>query len=131
MTRYYLYIKAGLELDNSTRFYKLSIGESERQDRVRAWLEAYAFEHGHFFAIYDGYCVGFLDSCLHSVSKDWRDVLITRGDSFVASLRGNGDDPVMFSQALHRHRFLRKINPNYYALCQIARRNSLSDSSSI
>lgn len=128
MTRYYLYIMAGLELDNSTRFYKLSIGESERQDRVRAWLEAYALEHGHFFALCDRSCVDFLDSCLRSVAKDWRDVLITRGDAFVASLRGDGDDPVMFSQALHRHRFMRKINPNYYAQCQIARRYSLGDS---
>lgn len=128
MTSYYLYIMAGLELDNSTRFYKLSIGESEREDRVRAWLEAYALEHGHFFALCDGYCADFLDSCLRSVSKDWRDILITRGDSFVAYLRGDGDDPVMFSQALHRHRFLRKIDPNYYAQCQITRRYSLCDS---
>lgn len=53
MTHYYLYIAAGLSIDSNTRFYKVGIGESEAQTKKRAWLEAYAYEHGRFFVYHN------------------------------------------------------------------------------
>lgn len=118
MTHYYLYIAAGLTIDSNTRFYKVGVGESEAQNKKRAWLEAYAFEHGHFFIRWSLDAVEFLARCLESVNKDLFDVLTMKADDMVGVLNGTGEEPTFYQAAINRHHLLMQIDPNYYT-CQM------------
>ena len=118
MTHYYLYIAAGLTIDSNTRFYKVGIGESEAQNKRRAWLESYAYEHGHFFIRWSLEAVEFLARCLESVNKSLFDVLTLKADEMVGVLNGTHEEPTFYQAALNRHHLLMKIDPNYYT-CQM------------
>lgn len=118
MTHYYLYIAAGLQIDANTRFYKVGIGESEAQCKKRAWLESYAYEHGHFFVRWSLDAVEFLARCLESVNKDLFDVLTMKADDMVGVLSGAHEEPAFYQAALNRHHLLMQIDPNYYT-CQM------------
>lgn len=118
MTHYYLYIAAGLTIDSNTRFYKVGIGESEAQNKKRAWLESYAYEHGHFFVRWSLDAVEFLARCLESVHKDLFDVLTMKADDMVGVLNGTRGEPAFYQAALNRHHLLMQIDPNYYT-CQM------------
>ena len=103
MTHYYLYIAAGLQIDTDTRFYKVGIGESETQCKKRAWLESYAFEHGHFFVRWSLDATGFLARCLESVHKDLFDVLTLKADDLCQILATGCEVPAFYQAALKRH----------------------------
>ena len=118
MTHYYLYIAAGLTIDSNTSFYKVGVGESEAQNKKRAWLEAYAFEHGHFFVRWSLDAVEFLARCLESVHKDLFDVLTMKADEMVGVLDGSKEEPAFYQAALNRHHLLMQIDPHYYT-CQM------------
>lgn len=119
MTHYYLYIEAGLSIDSNSRFYKVGIGESEVQCKKRAWLESYAYEHGHFFVRWSLDAVEFLARCLESVNKDLFDVLTVKADDICAFFNGTGDEPAFYQSALNRHRLLKQIDPSYYTSCML------------
>lgn len=52
MTHYYLYIEAGAQLDDTSKFYSVGVGSSLQGERDRKFLEHYAALHGHYFAIW-------------------------------------------------------------------------------
>lgn len=118
MTHYYLYIEAGLSIDSSTHFYKVGIGDSVTQCKKRAWLESYAYEHGHFFVRWSLDAVEFLARCLVSVNKDLFDVLTVKADDLCAFFNGTGEEPAFYQAALNRHHLLMQVDPNYYT-CQM------------
>lgn len=118
MTHYYLYIADGLTIDSNTRFYKVGIGESEAQNKKRAWLESYAYEHGHFFVRWSLDAVEFLARCLVSVNKDLFDVLTLKADEMVNVLDGTREEPSFYQATLNRHHLLMQIDPHYYT-CQM------------
>lgn len=118
MTRYYLYIAAGLTIDSNTRFYKVGIGESEAQNKKRAWLEAYAFEHGHFFVRWSIDAVEFCVKCQQSIGRQYPDVLSVMANDLCKILNGTGEEPAHYQAALNRHHLLMQIDPNYYT-CQM------------
>lgn len=119
MTRYYLYIKAGVQLDADSQFFKVAIGESKKDVRVYAWLESYAYEHGHFFVRWSLSAVGFLTRCLESVNKQILDVVPMKGNALVAFLREGDEVPAFYEAALSRHRLLMQIDPDYYSNYQL------------
>lgn len=124
MTHYYLYIAAGLTIDSNTRFYKVGVGESEAQIKKRAWLEAYAFEHGHFFVRWSLDAVEFCVKCQQSIG-----ILHPMAQSIMANdlcklLNGTGEEPAFYQAALNRHRLLMQIDPYYYAYHTIKSKKS-------
>lgn len=114
MTHYYLYIRAGKTLCSDTRFYKVGIGESESQQRNYAWLESYAFEHGHFFVIWSPEAVDFLLKCLQSIDRDSSNIIALKAVELVRILRDGHAEPSTFQTNVNRHRLMMKIDPNYY-----------------
>lgn len=116
MTRYYLYVKAGVRIDAGTRFYKVGIGESDQQERVRAWLAAYAAENGHFFVLWSVESAAFFVKCCQSLAEHAPCLVPCNGAQLRRWLQ-NGDDVSSLMQAeLHRHRLLMQIDPNYYTV---------------
>ena len=120
MTHYYLYIAAGLTIDSNTRFYKVGIGESEAQNKKRAWLEAYAFEHGHFFVRWSLEAVEFCVKCQKSIGRLHPEVLSVMANDLYKVLAEGCEEPSFYQAALNRHHLLMQIDPNYYT-CQMLR----------
>lgn len=118
MTHYYLYIKAGQELDTNTDFFKVGIGESDAQIRKRAWLQAYANEHGHFFVIWSPEAVEFMIKCQESIGPNAKNVVAVMANGLVRILRDGAEVPSSYQAELNRHRVLMQIDPRYYT-CQM------------
>lgn len=54
MTHYYLYIEEdAAQLSDSTRFYKVAIGQNPRHDHARHELTRISKERGHYFRLWD------------------------------------------------------------------------------
>lgn len=122
MTHYHLYIKAGLEIDSTTRFYKVGIGQSERQIRIYTWLEAFAAEHGHFFALWNNDAAEFYTKCCDSIGHDAAPLIITSAEELKKTLKNGCEDPALWQAFNHRHRLLMKIDPHYYFYYQLSKR---------
>lgn len=122
MTHYHLYIKAGLEIDSTTRFYKVGIGQSERQSRLYTWLEAFAAEHGHFFALWNNDAAEFYAKCCDSIGHDAAPLIITTAEDLKKTLKNGCENPALWQAFNHRHKLLMKIDPNYYFYYQLSKR---------
>lgn len=121
MTRYYLYIKSGVILNEDTRFYKLAIGEGCLGDRVKTWLEAYAHEHGHFFVLWSSSAADFYIKCRDSIGSKAADIIVLSGRDFVRSLKNGCEDPETLEACRNRHRLLMAISPDYFYSYQLSR----------
>lgn len=124
MTRYYLYIKAGVQLDANSQFFKVAIGESQKDVRVYAWVESYAYEHGHFFVSWSLPAVDFLSRCLESVNKQILDVVPIKGKDLVSFLQDGTEEPAFLQATLSRHNLLMQIDPEYYTNYQLRNRRA-------
>lgn len=122
MTHYHLYIKAGVQLDADTRFYKVTIGEGKKGHRQSAWLEAYAIEHGHFFVRWSTDAVDFYSKCQECIGKDAFPILALSGHDLIKTLKNGCDDPACWSAIQHRHELLMQIDPHYYTYHELVRR---------
>lgn len=122
MTHYYLYISCGTSLDETSRFYKVGIGESSRQSRVYDFLESYALEHGHYFVLWDNDAIGFLLQCLDSVNGTISQVTTISGDELRKAFLTQSPVPYSLNANRQRHDLLKRIDPAYYAVCMLRRR---------
>lgn len=120
MTRYYLYIKTGVVLNQYSQFYKVAIGESAQEVRTLAWLESYAFEHGHFFVLWSVNAADFYLKCIQSVGMSRSSLVRIKGSMLKRSLQTGDEEPAAYNAALSRHRMMKLIDPGYYASCQIS-----------
>lgn len=114
MTRNYLYITADATIDRNSRFFMVGIGESERMQKHRAWLEAFAFEHGHFFVRWTPDAVEFCRKCLESVGLKMDVVRAVKAPDLVKYLGYGEKAPVFVQAAINRHRLLMQIDSKYY-----------------
>lgn len=114
MTRNYLYIAADATIDHETRFFMVGIGESEKMRKHQAWLEAFAYEHGHFFVKWTAEAVDFCRKCLDSVGLKMDSVKAVKAPELVRFLASGNQGPVFYQQALNRHRMLMQIDSRYY-----------------
>lgn len=114
MTHYYLYIAAGLKIDHDTRFFKVGIGESEAQRKKLAWLEAYAYEHGHYFVLWSLDAVEFAVKAQQSIGMQQPDVMSIMANDLCKWLQTGCEEPAFYQSALNRHKLLMAIDPDYY-----------------
>lgn len=122
MTHYHLYIKAGVQLNTDTRFYKVAIGEGVLGVRQKAWLEAYALEHGHLFIIWSTEAVDFYDKCQASIGPEVVPILSLPGRDLIRILKNGCDDPQFWQAIQHRHNLLMQIDSSYYTSYQLSKK---------
>lgn len=122
MTHYFLYIKAGVILNEDTRFYKVGIGESEVGVRLHAWLEAYAAEHGHMFCRWSLESAEFYSKCIESIGHNAQLIRAIPGSDLKKELRTGCDDPECYYAILNRHKMMMAIDPHYYAYYELSKR---------
>lgn len=122
MTHYFLYIKAGIQIDANTAFYKVGIGKSDKGLRLRAWLEAYAAEHGHLFCIWSKDSADFYSRCVESIGHGAPLIQEIPGDTLKEVLRTGCEEPECYYALLNRHKMMMAVDPHYYAYYQLSRR---------
>jgi len=122
MKYYYLYIKAGLEIDLETRFFKVGIGASKRDQKIRAWLEAFAIEHGHFFCIWSEHAAQFFLKCRNQIGEGAAPLIWVDAAQLRRDLNTGCEDPVIWQAIQHRHKLLMQIDSKYYFHYQISKR---------
>lgn len=122
MTHYYLYIKAGLEINLETRFYKVSVGTGITGQKFHSWLEAYALEHGHFFVLWSHESCEFFEKCCAQIGPGAAPLIGISAKVLKKSLKNGCEDPAFWQACQHRHKLLMQIDPHYYYYHQISKR---------
>ena len=122
MTHIYLYIECGASLDEDSRFYFVTIGESERETHIYAYLESYALEHGHYFVLRDETAIDFLTRCLISINGSLSQIRQCSGRELMDYFKESGPVPYSLTANQQRHELLKKIDPAYYAICQLRKK---------
>lgn len=115
MVRFYLYIKAGRTIDRDTEFFKVAVGQSDPQLKLKAWLEAYAIEHGHLFSLWNYSAQDFFERCMKSIGCQTIQLRHTTGAGLKRYLQTGEEDPACYQANLNRHRMLMKLDSKYYA----------------
>lgn len=122
MTHYFLYIKAGVLIDENTTFYKVGIGESEKGMRLHAWLESYAAEHGHLFCRWSHESVEFYSKCIESIGHNAQLIKAIPGSDLKRILRTGSEEPACYYAVQNRHKMMMAIDPHYYAYYELSKR---------
>lgn len=122
MTHIYLYIECGKSLDDDSRFYYVTIGESQRETRIYTYLESYALEHGHYFVLRDAAAINFLKRCLDSVNGTLSHVRQCSGKELMEYFLNSAPVPYSLTANRQRHELLKKIDPAYFAICQLRKK---------
>lgn len=122
MTHIYLYIECGKSLDDDSRFYYVTIGESQREARIYTYLESYALEHGHYFVLRDAAAIEFLQRCLDSINGTLSQVCLCSGKDLMEHFKESAPEPYSLNANRNRHELLKKIDPAYYAICQLRKK---------
>lgn len=122
MTHIYLYIECGASLDEHAQFYFVTIGESQVETRIYAYLESYALEHGHYFVLRDATALEFLTRCLISINGSLSQVRQCSGNELRSHFMKSAPVPYSLHANQQRHELLKKIDPAYYAMCQLRKK---------
>lgn len=122
MTHIYLYIECGKSLDEDSRFYFVTIGESQRESHIYAYLESYALEHGHYFVLRDETALEFLTRCLISINGSLSQVRQCSGHELMNHFKKSEPEPYSLVANQQRHDLLKRIDPAYYAMCQLRKK---------
>lgn len=122
MTHYFLYIKAGVLLDEHTAFYKVACGDGQKGAQMNAWLEAYAAEHGHFFVRWSLDAVEFYERCQISIGPNANDIKSIAAADLIKSLKTGCEDPCCYEAIRNRHHMMMQLNPHYYIFHELSKR---------
>ena len=122
MTRYYYYVVAGRQGDQTTKLFKVAIGTNKQSQRDYAFLLANALEHGHYFEVVSRESDEFirrlrLSLAEYDVQLEW---LSCRDLS--ALLRSVATSPLQPSALHGAHQQRKTLNLNYRISSNLARR---------
>lgn len=67
MTHFFLIIMAGRQIDESSKFFKVSIGTSKQADRDYLYLTSFCVSHGYFFNVWTSKVADFLEKVAKSI----------------------------------------------------------------
>lgn len=130
MTHYYLYIEAGREIDESTKFYKVAVGTSKQATRDYLFLIAFSESHGHFFSIVSESVQTFLDKIAVQLTGNPQASICTAltvrpisARELVRSFKASCAIPLNPSALSHQHRFQMQTSLDYRVASIIAKRN--------
>ena len=113
MTHIYYYIAAGSVIDDTTRIYTVSIGESVRQQAILAWLTAHAAAHNHFFHVRDLKTSEFVHRIIHSIDGANLSPLQVSASDLKKSLTSGEDFPIASGTLHTKHSQRSSLNLDY------------------
>lgn len=122
MTRYYYYVVAGRQCDQTTQIFKVAVGTNKQSQRDYAFLLAHAQQHGHYFEIVSRESDEFirrlrLSLAEYDVQLEW---LSCRDLS--ALLRSVSTSPLQPSALHGAHQQRKTLSLNYRISSNLARR---------
>lgn len=113
MTRYYLYINCGTILDESARFYQVSCGTSRQGRRDLQFLQNYAAQHGHYFALRTTDNEEFFRKCLRSAKSSEHDFAPITARQLIRSLKENTCELSQSVMTAAQHIFHMQLSIDY------------------
>lgn len=120
MTHYHLYIVAGNILDETAQFYSVAVGQSVQGQRDHKFLEHYAAQHGHFYAIWSVDVDEFLLKVKKSLPSHSVQPRMISARDLVRSFKTATQVPLdpNFLAAAHQHRYIMSLD--YRISCNLA-----------
>lgn len=122
MTHYYLYIEAGAQLDDTSKFYSVGVGSSLQGNRDRKFLEHYAALHGHFFAIWSVDLDEFLAKVKNSLPSHSVQTRLISARDLVRSFKTATMVPESAASLKTAHQQRYVMNLDYRISCNLAAR---------
>lgn len=122
MTHYYLYIEAGAQLDDTSKFYSVGVGSSLQGNRDRTFLEHYAARNGHFFAIWSDDVDEFLAKVKNSLPSHSVQTRLISARDLVRSFKTATMVPESAASLKTAHQQRYVMNLDYRISCNLAAR---------
>lgn len=122
MKRNYLYIECDKVLDCSSRFYKVPIGASKRDDKALLALTAISVDRGHYFHLWDSATSDFYTKCVESLGggvtnmQCEHSMIVTKPRDLIKHLKDGTpvDSPLHVER--NRDHLLKQLSLNYRVL---------------
>lgn len=119
MTRYYYYIECGAQIDSDSCFFRVGIGNSERERAILQWISAYALEHGHYFVISSLEALDFVALCMRSVQRNLNEIEYISGRDLKKHLQKGDEVPQLVSVFKNYDYMMKKLNVDYRVNCYL------------
>lgn len=122
MTHYHYYISAGSVIDETTRIYKVGIGQSRQGKRDYNALKALAEAHNHYFHIIDQDSDDFVSKVIHSISGHTLSPMMVSSKELRKALASAEDIPLSHGTLQNQHRMRLTLNLEYRVSSVLAQR---------
>ena len=122
MTRYHYYIAAGSVIDETTRIYKVGIGESRQGKRDYDALRALADANNHYFHIIDQNSSDFVWKVRHSISGHTLSPVLISPRDLKKALSSAEDIPLAHGTLHNRHKMRLTLDLSYRVSCALSQR---------
>lgn len=113
MTHYHLYIECGNVIDDTSRFYRVGVGQSKQGTRDYLYLVAYAVQHGHYFHLWDNPTDDFYRHIRNTAENFNADFLVIPARQLVRHLKANTRPSESTNTLINRARQQRALNVAY------------------
>lgn len=112
MKSFYLYVQAGVIMDDSARMYKVGIGSSAADSKLCAWLTGYAARHGHWFEKWSPVTADFVLK-VRQFYPDALPLMYAKPRALLASLRDGIALPIPDALLHNHHHLLFSLSCDY------------------
>lgn len=122
MTHYHYYIAAGRVIDETTRIYKVGIGQSRQGKRDYNALKALAEAHNHYFHIIDHNSDDFVWKVIHSIPGRTLSPMLVSPRDLKKSLASAEEIPLAHGTLHNQHRMQLTLNLSYRVSSALSQR---------
>lgn len=122
MTHYHYYIAAGRVIDETSRIYKVGIGQSRQGKRDYNALRALAEAHNHYFHIIDHESDDFILKVMQSIPGRTLSPELVSPRDLKKALASAEEIPLAHGTLKNQHRMRLTLDLSYRVSCSLAQR---------
>lgn len=122
MTLYHYYIAAGSVIDETTRVYKVGIGQGRQGKRDYDALRALAAAHNHYFHVIDQESDDFVYKVIQSIPGRSFSTLLVSPKDLKKALASAEEIPLAQGTLRNQHRMRLTLDLSYRVSCALAQR---------
>lgn len=122
MTHYHYYIAAGRVIDETTRIYKVGIGQSRQGKRDYNALRALAEAHNHYFHIIDQKSDDFVLKVIHSIPGRTLSPMLVSPRDLKKALASAEEIPLAHGTLHNQHRMRLTLDLSYRVSSALSQR---------
>ena len=122
MTHYHYYITAGRVIDETTRIYKVGIGQSRQGKRDYNALRALAEAHNHYFHIIDQESDDFILKVMQSIPGRTISPMLVSPRDLIKALASAEEIPLAHGTLKNQHRMRLTLDLSYRVSSALSQR---------